>query len=251
MFYNIVFSPTGGTRAVADTLVKSFSENSYFIDLCYPDFLPFDLEAEDTALIAVPSYGGRVPSAAGERISKICAHGTKAVLVCVYGNRAYDDTLAELKDLAEKAGFVPIAAVAAVAEHSMARSVAAGRPDSVDKADLTRMAARIKRKLDSGRTNPVQVPGTVPVKPAANMGALMAPRASRACMSCGACFQECPTRAISMDTLKADRKKCIACMRCVSVCPDGARKINLAIGVFGGVSLNALCRHRKENELFI
>ena len=54
------------------------------------------------AVIAVPSYGGRVPQVAVDRISEIKGNGAKAVLLCVYGNRAYEDTLTELEDSAEK-----------------------------------------------------------------------------------------------------------------------------------------------------
>lgn len=87
-------------------------------------------------MIAVPSYGGRVPQAATERLSAIRGNGAKAVLLCVYGNRAYEDTLVELEDTAKQAGFRVIAAIAAIAEHSIARQFATGRPDAQDQARL-------------------------------------------------------------------------------------------------------------------
>ena len=74
------------------------------------------------AVIAVPSYGGRVPGTAAGRLGAIRGNGARAVLVCVYGNRAYEDTLVELQDIAKQAGFRVTAAVAAVAEHSIAGS---------------------------------------------------------------------------------------------------------------------------------
>ena len=43
----------------------------------------------------------------------------KAVLVAVYGNRAYEDTLLELKEQVDLCGFHVTAAVSAVAEHSI------------------------------------------------------------------------------------------------------------------------------------
>lgn len=61
---------------------------------------------EDVAIVAVSSYSGRVPSTAAERISKIQGNGAKAIIVCVYGNRAYEDTLVELQDLVQQAGFL-------------------------------------------------------------------------------------------------------------------------------------------------
>lgn len=41
------------------------------------------------------------------------------VLLCVYGNRACEDTLAEMQDLAEQCGSTVVATVAAIAEHSI------------------------------------------------------------------------------------------------------------------------------------
>jgi hypothetical protein len=52
-----------------------------------------------------------VPAVASERISAIHGGGAKAILVCVYGNRAYEDTLVELRDIAENAGVQITAAV--------------------------------------------------------------------------------------------------------------------------------------------
>lgn len=40
-----------------------------------------------------------VPVPAAERISRIRGNGAKAVIVCVYGNRAYEDTLVELEGI--------------------------------------------------------------------------------------------------------------------------------------------------------
>ena len=112
MIYQLLFSPTGGTRAVADALCPG-----QVIDLCDRDrdFASVTLTADDVAIIAVPSYGGRVPVPAARRLARVQGGGARAVLVCVYGNRAYEDTLAELADLAEAAGFRVAAGVAAVA----------------------------------------------------------------------------------------------------------------------------------------
>lgn len=251
MLYNICFSPTGGTQKVADILIHALGAESTFIDLCDPAFAGATLNAEDVVIIAIPSYAGRVPCTATERMVKIQGNGAKAILVCVYGNRAYDNTLAEMKDQAEKAGFLPIAAMAALAEHSMVRQVAAGRPDAMDVATLEAMATKIKSKLDSGDCTPVRVPGTIPDKPIGNFGGKMAPKATEDCAHCGICAEKCPTQAINTETMEADKGKCIGCMRCIAVCPSGARKLNMVIESLGGVTLSVLCSNRKENELFI
>ncbi|MCD8021597.1 MAG: hypothetical protein LUF30_00940 [Lachnospiraceae bacterium] len=65
-FYEITFSPTGGTRKVADILSHELSEQISEIDLCDRniDFAEIVLDEDDIALIAVPSYGGRIPQTA-------------------------------------------------------------------------------------------------------------------------------------------------------------------------------------------
>ena len=73
---------------------------------------------------------------------RIQANQAQCILVCVYGNRAYDDTLAELEDIARSCGFRVVAAVTAIAEHSIVRQIAQGRPDSQDIEELQLFAKK-------------------------------------------------------------------------------------------------------------
>ena len=148
--YEIYFSPTGGTRKVATFLAQEMNTEPGQIDLSdnRTDFHGIALTSEDVAVIAVPSYSGRVPVPAVERIMQIRGNGAKAILVCVYGNRAYEDTLIELQDCVQQAGFSVVAAVAAVAEHSIARRYAANRPDQEDYRQLKEFAGKILDKLN-------------------------------------------------------------------------------------------------------
>lgn len=84
----IVFSPTGGTQKVADILTEKWTGAITRIDLSDGSFAVSDIaiQQEDLALIAVPSYGGRVPGLAAQRLGKIKGNGAKCIIVCVYGN---------------------------------------------------------------------------------------------------------------------------------------------------------------------
>lgn len=71
--YEIYFSPTGGTRKVAAFLAQEMNTEPGQIDLSdnRTDFHGIALTSEDVAVIAVPSYSGRVPVPAVERIMQI------------------------------------------------------------------------------------------------------------------------------------------------------------------------------------
>ncbi len=120
-YAQLVFSPTGGTMRVAQAVTGAWNVETATVDLTDAalEFSQYAYGEEYLVLIAFPSYGGRVPALAAERLSKIRGNGARCVLACVYGNRAYEDTLAEMEDLAKACGFKPIAANAPVAEHTI------------------------------------------------------------------------------------------------------------------------------------
>lgn len=246
----VVFSPTGGTQKVADLITGEWKEPVKKIDLsdAEADFSAVSLEADDLALIAVPSFGGRVPEAAVQRLERIRGNRARCAVVCVYGNRAYEDTLLELSDTAEKSGFRVIAGVSAVAEHSIVHEYAAGRPDEQDREELRSIAQKIMEKVQSGSDAAPQIPGNRPYKKA---GSGLVPKADRKCNACGLCAEKCPVQAISRENPReTDGKKCISCMRCVSICPQGARKVNAAMVAMAAMAIKKACEERKNCELF-
>lgn len=250
--YNIVFSPTGGTEKASELLAAGLEGEKKAIDLTDSgqDFSSIALEPEDVAILSVPSYGGRVPAVAVQRLARIQGRGARAVLVCVYGNRAYEDTLVELEDAAKQAGFRVIAAVAAVAEHSIARQFATGRPDAQDEKLLAEFAGQIQAKISAQDNAEPALPGNRPYKKAGGAG--LVPKPTKDCTQCGICATKCPVQAIDRDNpKKVNEKLCISCMRCVVVCPSSARKVNPVLLSAVGLALKRVCSERKECELFL
>ena len=84
-FYNIFFSPTGGTERVADIVAKGTKLDAEEINLIKePDkLMKVKFEKKDLCLVVVPSYGGRIPSVVTDMFRKVKADGTKAILVAV------------------------------------------------------------------------------------------------------------------------------------------------------------------------
>ena len=54
---------------------------------------------DGTAIVGVPVYAGRVPELCLERLAGFSVDAVAAVLVVLYGNREYEDALAELRDV--------------------------------------------------------------------------------------------------------------------------------------------------------
>lgn len=219
--YSIHFSPTGGTEKVMAGLCAAFDAVTT-IDLTRRDvdFSQYHFTAQDVCLIGMPVYGGRFPAVAIERFAAMQGENTPCALVAVYGNRAIDDALIDLGDVAQAHGFVPVAGVEAVAAHSLFPQVAADRPDADDLTQLAEMSAKIKAAALSPVA--VEMPGNRPYKVRKPNGVF--PQLANDCTHCGHCASVCPVGAIdSADPTKLDQSLCIGCMRCVSQCPTGTR----------------------------
>lgn len=245
----VYFSPTGGTRKAAMNLASAMAEDVREVDLCNVEE-EYVFGPEDVALVAMPVFGGRIPGFAAERLVHMKGSKAVAVTAAVYGNRAFEDALAELNDCLKAQGFKIGASAALLAEHSMVRDIAAGRPDGKDAEEMKAFAGRICEKLETADWKEPAVPGNRPYRDWKQMPVV--PSVNEDCTACGVCAAQCPSGAIpaeAPDTTKPD--KCILCMRCVSVCPSRARSLPLQAQAMLEQKLSPVRDIRRENELFL
>lgn len=252
----ISFSPCGGTQRVMRCFLPGLAYPVREYNLTQPLARKhaWTFGPEDLVLIGFPVFGGRLPRNADEVFAILRGDKTPTVLVAVYGNRDYEDALLEMGQLAEGRGFKPVAACAAIAEHSMAPEIAAGRPDIKDKEALGLFARKVITTLD-GFAGPDAIAFTAPgqfpyAKPSHNIP--IGPDTSEACTLCGDCIDVCPTGAIpKKEPNTTDIDLCIACQACVKVCPEQARTMNQPPIEKVREFLRASCLNtRREPEFF-
>lgn len=248
------FSPCGGTaevnRALARDVDAEVIERNRTTPAARKEALAF--APDDMVFVAFPVYGGLPPRNLDEVFRNIESNGARCALVAVYGNREYEGTLLDLFAMATRKGFRPVAAVGAVAQHSLAPQVAAGRPDAEDREKLAAFGTRILRAMEEGAVLD-GAPGEYPAWKLPGGASLFPLTAREKCVACGQCAAACPAGAIPAEDPAATREEgCIVCAACVKYCPTGARQM----GTPG--SREKLAHHlvtaasrRREPELFL
>lgn len=250
MVHTIYFSPALSTRKVVQAVAAGISDSVTHHDITQGIKTPIGLTANDIVVIGIPSYSGRVPVLASEHLSQIQGNGSAAILVCVYGNREFEDTLLELKNICTDNKFNIVSAAAFLARHSIFPNIAQGRPDEQDltmardfgcKSQEFALQKIITQELHVSGNQPYRKVGKIPITP----------HSSAKCNACGICAAKCPTGAIDKDKpRRTDKRLCISCGRCIELCPQKARGYSGLIYKIAQRQFAEKFSRRKEIELF-
>lgn len=230
------FSATGTTARVvrriaaraAAELCCAYQEHDFTLPQARQSQPAFS--AEDLVIFGTPTYAGRVPNVLLPYIGQVRGNGARAAAVVLFGNRDFDDSLLELRDLLAQGDFLPVACAAFVGEHSFSLSLAAGRPDMPDMDMAEEFAIRAANTSFTGLP---EVDGTPkpyrgyyqPRDRAGNPVDIrrVKPKTDEECDDCGLCAKICPMGSIDPQNVRAYVGICVKCGACVKKCPRGAK----------------------------
>lgn len=266
--YAVYFSATGNTKKITERTAEKLAQLSG----CEKETIDFTLPASrektyefkkgDLVVVGTPTYAGKTPNKMLPWLKSGLVGGEAfAVPVVTFGNRSFDNSLAELSAVLEADGFHTAAGGAFACRHAFTDKMADGRPDEADFADCDKLAEKafeiIKGadgipapvKVDGDADAPYYVPKGTDGQPAKFLKATVQTD-GEICVGCGACIKLCPMGSISPEDVTKITGPCIKCQACVRGCPTGAKYFSDAAFLSHVAMLEMNFTEKKENKLF-
>lgn len=246
----VYYSATYTTQRIVREIAKAIDAPVIEHDITmHPLDGELQLSSTDLLILGMPVFGGLIPADAAQRLEMVSGANTPAILVAVYGNRHYDNALAQMRDIAVGQGFAPASAAAFIARHSIFTTIASNRPNTADIETAYDFACRSIDIITSHDNFPaLEVPGKPDLvfrKPP------LYPTGDEGCNSCGTCVDLCPSGAIDIEDPKSTNATlCTACGRCIVVCPSEARMFRGEVYEAGVARFEANFATPRQPEMF-
>jgi ferredoxin len=252
-------------RHISKRLAERWGAESKIHDFTLPgardDARAFD--ARELVILGVPTYAGRVPNVLLPYLTeKLIGGGALAVPIVLFGNRNYDDSLIELRNILESDGFHTVGGAAFVGEHSFSYVLGAGRPDARDIKIADSFADEIfdrTENLTEAPKEPAFVKGEDPIRPyytprdrnSKPINILkVKSKVNEDCTGCGICAKVCPMGSIDPQDVSRYTGICIKCGACIKKCPEKARYYDDAGFLYHKTELEEVYERRAKPELF-
>ena len=270
------FSGTGTTekmtKHIAEGLAEKIGAEFRSFDFTVPAARkePAVYTEDDIVVLGTPVIAGRVPNLLLKYLDTLKGGGALGIPVVMYGCRAFDDALTELRNIMENDGFHTFAGAACAAEHSMSTNLGAGRPDVEDmkEADsfIEKAASKYAETEKEGAFpedfTPVQVDGNDPPGPyyiprdaeggPIDIRKVKPETDDDKCDKCGKCAELCPLGSISFEDYKTVEGICMKCCACIKKCPKNAKYFDDEMQIYHITDLeNRFGKRRAENAWFI
>lgn len=199
-----------------DILLKTNNSGLDFLDKKMKEAQIKEAESlfkrDELVIWASPVYAGRLPNKTIDFVKDVLrGNGTPAIPVVVFGNRNFDNALAELTGIMKDNGLRPIAGAAVVARHAFDTAGTGDRPSESDFEEIKEFCMYVANCIKTNHElkfvitapgdehptkyyTPLKEDGTpanfLKAKPKLN---------SELCVSCGICSEVCPMGSIEFE----------------------------------------------------
>jgi len=228
------FSATGITETISNHIAAILQAEGHSIKLrniitpdsrqCHFDFLKYD-----AYIFGFPVFGGRPPSVVEEWMKTLNGKNRKCSMFFTYGARDLELVHQITYYLLTQAHFQVVLSAEFIGKHSfnLAKgwSLAENRPNQLDFEVATEFALQSLTRFQKESEFSINLSEfTYKPKKTRELHGFWAnfypSRDIDDCSMCYLCEKECPVKAFDAFSGKPNRKRCIQCMHCISICPD-------------------------------
>ncbi len=264
----IYFSATGNTKKLALAAAEGVSKKCGVpveeIDFTKPANREkvYEFGPDDFAIVASPTYAGKLPNKIlPEFKEKLKGDNTTAAAIVTFGNRSFDNSLAELTAVLKENGFCPAGGAAFACRHAFTDLLAPERPSEDDLTQAAEFAVKCAELAESGKAAgagltvagdaeaPYYVPLGLDGQPAKFLKAKPLTDEGK-CTKCGICVELCPVGSINPEDPSDVPGICIKCQACVRGCPEGAKYMEDAAFLSHVAMLEQNFTAPKDNSFF-
>jgi len=233
----IIFSATGNTLKVGQTIMKKLQELG--ANLTSYNIADRNLRSEarkvndyDGIIFGFPIYAWRSPKPVREWIPKLEGQNKVCAIFFTYGGIHVGAAHYDTKKLLEQQGFKVIASAEFVANHTYnlgGWNLNINRPDENDLEVARKYAELLFERFAENDPSVSSIPNPHisenvlnKIKLSVDFGIKLPTIIEDQCTSCGICEEICPNKAIDAEKKRINRNNCIKCFRCIVNCPEDA-----------------------------
>lgn len=239
----IYFSATGNTARVAGVITESLEQAGmtvaeYDVTALAQRRKKIDIGFCDAFMFGFPVHSLRAPRVMREWLRTVDGQGKKCSMFFTYGGFLVHPAHHTTRQILTEQNFTVVSSAEIPGAHTFNHGgwrAFADRPNEADfslvreysLATLERFAGRdpdILGDLDEGRFSEKELDDFESLR--FRIITKLPTRDGKECCLCRACEEFCPTGAMDAETGRAAADSCIACLRCVAICPQRVLTVN-------------------------